>query len=1071
MNHSNDLTDFVGGMAWHDIAKPLFLGGDQHSLIGYTLFGLLDGREAEARASLSHHGAVLERNLQVYFHENTSCNALPFWVLLTGPIDQMASTVYGFLPDDPKPDPLKSLQNPFSRLVARNAYTGEKLKAGEVSGGDSRLAKEFCQRLGVSRPWPDIYDSLHDPLARDGGYGTSDIIALLNGFRADFKGKAGLQEESERLFAAYSERTYPPPNDTSLRQHCRFSAALAYVLFRNLETSNSQLLGKKITLSPGRILVNQEPLGLWIGDPNQEWTKIQRVVGENLSCWMVRVSFSGHQKRVNSATRPDDLHGTHHLLDGLRKEFKRFLADRLDVSELADLLPVSESLYDLFYVLPARFYPEKSGIEHDVQQAYQRTVQSLVGEQGKAMSELIRDFGDFTELQVRSKGDQLAQELGMIPLSVATGKVEVEPNHVRFGEFKLEFSEKFLAVFEELAGAKLPLDQARTLVGPESEMPVDTLQKLVSEVLQQPFPGEVCEVCNTNPEWLELSQLADAAEKSRQEAINKVLRAFRGEREKLCLSCAAIRAMSHARVKVEALRKIVIWNRDEGKVRLRPSPDNFPDIPPLARLSAPLDEVRNRYADLGIAYVRPSTSRQLDIFPTISYAADANSNVALVDLRPNVATLVAEHGMSEVLDWDLPQALLQLKPWNVGPLRQLEDRLVAFHNLVKEWIQRVVTVKAGRGRWLKRQIDDAENTNQAFSDVQGFWQANAVAIGTIAHWIGLDIGDLDACVRALHDFRKHPFRREGRDAICSHLNELNQKLKTGIMCLQALAVHPDFGRVIEHKDLEELSRYLVEAHNKADGAYRDELEVVRGHVARVLHRINWINRFFAGLQEALQGGGIRILPLETPKADENRYQRCLLAVPADRLPAALGIIYNTMLRDLFSSSVEQPVGKATTSALKLSVELFRRVLPPLLYGSVVVFKVKQPLYVALALSDDLIERLRTEYEQEWYGALLGFCDARGTITERAALQATCRFDQVPDALDLAYGLDRASLIPAAVVDQRYPDPEAETFRRQVKQTLLSLRGKRQGWPKEYVGLLEDDELFDAVLFLLFMARR
>ena len=90
MSHKNDLINFVKGMLLHDIAKPLYLGSEKHSIRGYVLLNAL-GKEDEALVALSHH-----QQLEVYFKHQvepgqTSVDKLPSYLALTSPIDRISS--------------------------------------------------------------------------------------------------------------------------------------------------------------------------------------------------------------------------------------------------------------------------------------------------------------------------------------------------------------------------------------------------------------------------------------------------------------------------------------------------------------------------------------------------------------------------------------------------------------------------------------------------------------------------------------------------------------------------------------------------------------------------------------------------------------------------------------------------------------------------------------------------------------------------------------------------------------------------------------------------------------------
>ena len=49
-----EMRDFIRGMALHDLAKPLYLPGGEHTLLGYAFLSAMD-RPTEALVTLLHH--------------------------------------------------------------------------------------------------------------------------------------------------------------------------------------------------------------------------------------------------------------------------------------------------------------------------------------------------------------------------------------------------------------------------------------------------------------------------------------------------------------------------------------------------------------------------------------------------------------------------------------------------------------------------------------------------------------------------------------------------------------------------------------------------------------------------------------------------------------------------------------------------------------------------------------------------------------------------------------------------------------------------------------------------------
>ena len=240
--------------------------------------------------------------------------------------------------------------------------------------------------------------------------------------------------------------------------------------------------------------------------------------------------------------------------------------------------------------------------------------------------------------------------------------------------------------------------------------------------------------------------------------------------------------------------------------------------------------------------------------------------------------------------------------------------------------------------------------------------------------------------------------------------------------------------------------------------------VAKAHIARIWQRMDQINSFFCCLRKRLEKEGIRVLPIL------EEYPRCLLAVPADRIVDSLNKIYTSIARDLLSSEFCDEEGlKAITS-----IDLLSHIVPKLLFCSVAIFKKKQPLYMILSISDNIHRKLQKREESNlvnsWSVANFGFTDARGAISEEAALLATSSFNDLWTVLKLTEGSDRISLAPIASLTQQLPGWDERDVQR-VAQAKLRLRGRRVGWKDQQIELLQDKRYFQPVLFLVTMERR
>lgn len=251
---------------------------------------------------------------------------------------------------------------------------------------------------------------------------------------------------------------------------------------------------------------------------------------------------------------------------------------------------------------------------------------------------------------------------------------------------------------------------------------------------------------------------------------------------------------------------------------------------------------------------------------------------------------------------------------------------------------------------------------------------------------------------------------------------------------------------------------------KEKPALREKVTSVRPHLARVLARIDQVNRFYTALQEKLEAYPLRVLPIDKV------YPTARLMVPADQIDAALDVLDRAVAKDLFSAAL----GRAERAFLG-------HLVPPLLLGSVVVFKEKYPLYLALEAERVLMQRLkeapanqywgmpldREETPQpadSWFGLRLGLCDLRGTLAERGPWQGQILWQDLGQVVELEGKVDRVTVLRKGSLEQdaeMKPLADALALIRAdvVKATDLAI-----------VKRLEDPTLFRPVLFLKRLTR-
>jgi len=582
---------------------------------------------------------------------------------------------------------------------------------------------------------------------------------------------------------------------------------------------------------------------------------------------------------------------------------------------------------------------------------------------------------------------------------------------------------------------------------------------------------EICEVCGGNPIFADFNRLVP-----QRRLLQKVVRQ-RGDRfEQVCLACIAIRVLSHGLIEVKALQDMV--KKVDTRIEVRKPPDSPLDLPPLMHRWADLEEEEG-FADLVAAFVRETRdpkkiaeSVDLDVFPTVAYAADADSNVALIALRPcddGVFGCYEPGRMSDLGLFKLRDLLDQhryLFPSKLGPIRGLIEQLSpdkAALATVCTHLQSLV-----EDADVKEILSAYEQTNQ------GITAAADIALPSFP------LGDALEELARLSD-SAYRERLVDKEAVALVYRKLEPLLTQNTASL----VSP----LLVENDLEEFDIFyrkpLSEIDGRMDKQVQEQARVAEPHIARVFQRMEWIQRFYSQLPHDLEAAGIRVLPIQT------RYPEPLYLVPADCLPVASHVLHKSLATRLFSSRLynflpqdgDNPEERTRTVVGRLATLLFlSRVLPKLLYGAVIVFKHKQPLYMVLEAARNMIEeldRLRLDREKglDWSGILFGFADLRGVISERGLVQTRPPFGEMYQAIEISQKpqVDRRSLLSTMAMLKGEEPWEVEKLPEEgelpdIVGATLHLRGKRQRWDKETLGLLQKNRYFKPTVFLKRMAR-
>lgn len=629
-----DIVDFVRGMALHDVGKPYYLGTARHSRLGYFLL-VMAGYPRAALVPLTHGRRSAEDLLRFYSRLEQAEPSLPAPLLLANALDVAAAAAYSMMEEDiiERGMPQKtvagskyhhSFQNPFSRLP-RSAPEGHL----ERSDTDA-LCKIFRNRLHEavtvtrnSTPRREFLDRI-------------DAGDLDNPFELSVQVKEkGPAESEESAFlrllqghmGEFGERTYPPMNDTSLASHDRLSGILAYVVWRNLEQSEPPFLAQRITHDGHKAWIDKAA-GLGVAEfldaRGRDYSDDRALVRDNLDACLLRVAFTGHQSLYRAAIRLDDLHGATQLVDRMRELFKKAFAEQLGVAELAEWLWVSESQFDLVYLLPTTM---DVGAIDSVQAAYDTAVERLVGdEKSGLLAQLQRDFRQADPpLDFSGQRNSLINQLRQLSYGLSIAEVKAPRDAPDFSHFCDQLGDVLLEAYRKA------LKQEYT---PRQEL--QRVQTLIREEEQVGRPvTEICDVCGSHPLYEHFYQrLRTELAETGESVLQKAVHTFRREPEAICVSCIARRILAHGQVKVKALQDALSYDPLREEVTMRPL-ESGPPLPPTLAPSAHLE--RGDFVDMGAAYVRVGERGGLEVFPSVGYAADRNSNIALITLTPTDA--------------------------------------------------------------------------------------------------------------------------------------------------------------------------------------------------------------------------------------------------------------------------------------------------------------------------------------------------------------------------------------------------------------------------------------------------
>ncbi len=713
------ITQFVRGMAWHDVGKPFHLGTGGHIWLGYWLLTRA-GYRGEALIAMTHGGGEwsgLKKVLKAWFgHQG---NPLPAVLLLANPLDRISASVYsllartldlkGFLGRKgglEERNPLfHSWQNPFSRLpmpgddlgifqggrfLVRESYDEAKVPHHRVEQLDRPLRAQLVERL------PEEWTAHIKEATLDSATKPEHALKAAPA-PADGRALLGVLESFLRR---YPERTYPPANDTTLMEHGRLSGALAFVLYRNLEQKAEGWISGRIRQSDGEFLVDTQeevrPVREYL-KAEEGWGEAQRVACSHLDARLVRVAFEGHRELFEGAVRVDDLLGARALTQRFLDAFEVALAQVLGVpglvwsseeDERRSLLTLNRGQFDLFYLLPP--HPDADGgmsVEEAIDLAYEQAlgtvVEDLMGSLKQDFRRAVRagrlSFGPEEAQALRRQLRALGYRLRVLDLQVPSeGRL---PDS--FATFTSQYGNALVKRFRE--------SQAYAQV-PPGDLPIGPGAGTGEAPLP---PDETCDVCGNHPIFQPFAALLE--DETWGPYVRKAVHHFRGEPERPCLACIARRILAHgavARETEDVLQRMVVWADGEAERPRRLAavqPEEGPELPP-AMVAGVRFADDDDFVDLGAAFAR--YRRRADggvdhkappeLFPTIGYAADGMGNAVLLALQPTGA-LYETYSYAQVADGPdgLPQEVVR---GDRAPETD-EERWQASFTLLYRWVK------------------------------------------------------------------------------------------------------------------------------------------------------------------------------------------------------------------------------------------------------------------------------------------------------------------------------------------------------------------------------------------------
>jgi hypothetical protein len=623
-----NVTAFVRGMAWHDIAKPLWLRNTRHNQLGFSLLSAA-GYSEEALVALAHAERDMVSNLRKYLRNNLQVTAVSPLLAFSPLLDRLAASTYALVDKElTSTDTIHTFQNPFSRLPLPHPFTQlpvpPQLKNHHerfilASDPDRKRVKEL-QLQKMDTIFQDYFKST---LSSDPSLAAAITAVIEQAYHSDTNPLTNLELVSDPetflqplhdLLPLFPERTYPPVNDTSLQSHMRLSGILAFVLFQNLIAASHPVLKQQVFLDGLTVKLGENNLADSIND-------IHTIGLENLQATLVRIAFTGHEDLFNTAVRLDDLHGARRLGALMRTFFKKGLANYFEAPELASFLPLFETEFELVYLMPGHL--SEAELAALVDQVYRASCAEVVHHSQDGLLRLL--YQDFQQPSV-------SDPIFFTPdVPILVRQIETLGYGLRQVSIEMDTYDDFDTYSSNYG---LALLKAFTTSLSHVSMPTVVQERTRNYLNQEENETTaVCAACGVHPRYEPLWQRLQPGHPD-ADFFRKVTHIFRGQPEPLCLSCMARRPLAHGVVQSPPLAALLHFDAQSGEVTAQAN--ETLSLPPALLRQSVLPHGDFSNVDLGAAYVRRRRDNPavLDIFPTIAYAADSDSNVILLSLQP-----------------------------------------------------------------------------------------------------------------------------------------------------------------------------------------------------------------------------------------------------------------------------------------------------------------------------------------------------------------------------------------------------------------------------------------------------